>query len=101
MLADALTHHIFCTDEVSLEHQFIWDTSSGCLALTFEPEVLDFDCYVCISSTLVHIVVEVMLARSHCSEGERETWLARCNQTLNVIRESNDTASDLQIKVAK
>src|SRR2546422_9062626 len=95
------THHVFCTYEVGLENQVIWDAASGCLALAFEPEVLDLNSYVFISSTSVHIVVEVMLPRSHCAKSERETCFARRDQAINVVRKGDDTGGDLQVEVCK
>src|SRR5213078_1111744 len=58
-------------------------------------------CNICISSALIHIVVKIMLPRSHSPEGERETWLTGGNQALNIVREGNNSGSDLEIKISE
>src|SRR5258708_39921627 len=97
MGAQTLTHHLLRADEVGFEDQFIRDTRHSCFSLLFEPEVLHLERNIRISGALIHIVIKIMLPRSHGPERECETRLPGSDQALNVVRERNHSGSDLQI----
>src|SRR5258708_34338385 len=101
VLAQALTYHLFGADEVGLEDQFIGDTRHSGLALLFEPEVLHLKGHIGIAAALKHLVVKIMLPRSHGPKREGETWLTRGDQALNILGERHHSGSDLQIKVGE
>src|SRR6266487_3229947 len=101
MGAETLTYHIFCADEVSFEHQFIRDTRRSRFALLLEPQILHLKRHIRVSGALIHVVIKIMLPRSHGPKCERETRLPGSNQALNIVRERNHSASDLQIKVGE
>src|SRR5215469_7683883 len=90
-----LTHHIFGTDEVCFEYEFIRDTSDSRFALLLEPQLLHLECDICIPGTLVYLVIKIMLLRPHSPKRESETWLPRSNQAFNIVRQRNDSGSYL------
>jgi hypothetical protein len=92
---ETLTHHIFRANEVGFEHKLFRNTCSCLFALLLEPQVLHLESDVCISSTLIYIVIKIMLPRSHSPQSESETWLPRSNQAFDIVRERNYSGSHL------
>src|SRR6266567_1051033 len=99
--AEPLTHHFLRADEVGFEDQFIRNTRRSRFTLLLEPQVLHLKRYIGISGASIHIVIKIMLPRSHGPKCKRETRLTGSDQTLNVIREGNHSGSDLQIKISE
>src|SRR5579885_36765 len=89
MNAQAFADHLSRTDQIGFEHQLVWDERDGGLALSTEPEVLNLVRQFCVARALVDLVVEVVLARSHCADVEGQGNLERGHQRLQVIGEAH------------
>src|SRR5258708_3718601 len=57
---ETLADHLFRPDQISFEHQIIGDQCDGSFALPLQPEILDAQSQIRISSTLEDLVIEIV-----------------------------------------
>ncbi len=76
MGAHALTYHLLRANQVGFQHQVIRDECYRRLTLASQPEVLHLQSHLRIPGTLVDFIVEVVLARTHSTQGERQAGFA-------------------------
>src|SRR5579883_2709028 len=82
---EALAHHLFAANQVRFENQFIRNERNSRLALALQPELLHIAREFGIAGALEDLVIEIMLARSHCPDIKRQRDFERGKQVLQVI----------------